>query len=38
VEGSPRRAGGYSGEQLRTGKCETGENKGRPRTVTLRES
>jgi hypothetical protein len=36
VEGSSRRAGGYSGEQSRVGKCETWENKGGARTVTLR--
>jgi hypothetical protein len=37
AEGSPRRTGEYSGEQSRASKCETGENKGRARTVILRE-
>jgi hypothetical protein len=29
AEGSSRRAGGYSGEQSRAGKCETGEIRAR---------
>jgi hypothetical protein len=37
VEGSPRWTGEYSGEQSQASKCETGENKDRARTVTLRE-
>jgi hypothetical protein len=36
MEGSSRRAEGYSSEQLWAGKCETGGNKGGARTVTLR--
>jgi hypothetical protein len=36
VEGSSRRTRGYSGEQSRASKCESGENKGGARTVTLR--
>jgi hypothetical protein len=36
TDGSPRWTEGYSDEQLRAGKCETGENKGGARTVTLR--
>jgi hypothetical protein len=36
VEGSSRRVVGYSGEQSRVGKCETGENKGGSRMVTLK--
>jgi hypothetical protein len=36
VEGSSRRAVGYSNEQSLAGKCETGGKKGRARIVTLR--
>jgi hypothetical protein len=35
--GSPRRIGGYSGEQLRATKGKPGEIRGRVRSVTLRE-
>jgi hypothetical protein len=34
--GSPRQTGEHSGEQSRASKCNTGENKGGVRTVTLR--
>jgi hypothetical protein len=37
VEGSPQWIAEYSSEQSRAGTCETGENKGGARTVTLRE-
>jgi hypothetical protein len=37
AEGSPRRTGEHSSEQLRASKCKIGENKGGARTVTLRE-
>jgi hypothetical protein len=35
--GESWRTGEYSGEQSQASKCETGENKGGARTVTLRE-
>jgi hypothetical protein len=37
VEGSPQWTEEHSCEQSRESKCETGENKGVARTVTLRE-
>jgi hypothetical protein len=37
MEGSPQRTKEYSGEQTRPSKSDIGKNKGRARTVTLRE-